>query len=172
MSGFHTRKMSTNKRTLGVFSRYHPGNKSMGRIGPRTSPYHPLPDLGIATLHVAQGNTWVDGMPTGDAEDLQVCVVAVILVVLYKTRGMIRPGRTRSRVLPSCALFTSSSSRTACCLARRMMASSSWNLRSISWRRVRALCCSRRMRSRSFLPCSSAMQGLCCHCWMRWGRIS
>ena len=33
-------------------------------------------------------------------------------------------------------------------------------------------CCSRRMRSSSFLPCSSAMHGLCCHCWMRCGRIS
>lgn len=42
------------------------------------------PDLGIATLHVTQGNSWVDGMSTGDAEDLQICVIAVILVVLQR----------------------------------------------------------------------------------------
>lgn len=53
-----------------------------------------------------------------------------------------------------------------------MMPSSSWNRFSISVSRMRADCCSRRIRSRSFLPCSSAMHGLCCHCWIRWGRIS
>lgn len=68
--------------------------------------------------------------------------------------------------------LTSSSCWTACCLALAMMPSSSWKRRSISVRRSRAFCCSRRIRSRCFLPCSSAMQGLCCHCWIRWGRIS
>lgn len=52
------------------------------------------------------------------------------------------------------------------------MPSSSWKRRSISVSRSRAFCCSRRMRSSCFFPCSSAMQGLCCHCWIRWGRIS
>ena len=69
-------------------------------------------------------------------------------------------------------LLTSSSCWTACCLALAMMPSSSRKRRSMSVRRIRALCCSRRMRSSCFLPCSSAMQGLCCHCWIRWGRIS
>lgn len=38
--------------------------------------------LSIATFHVTQGNSWVDGMPAGDAEDLQICVITVVLVVL------------------------------------------------------------------------------------------
>lgn len=63
--------------------------------------------------------------------------------------------------------LTSSSCWTACCLALAMMPSSSWKRRSISVRRSRAFCWSRRMRSSCFLPCSSAMQGLCCHCWIR-----
>ena len=33
-------------------------------------------------------------------------------------------------------------------------------------------CCSWWMHSSIFLPFSSAMQGLFCHCWKRWGRIS
>ena len=45
------------------------------------------PDLGIAALHVAQGNAWVDGVPAGDAEDLQVRVVTVTLVALRGRRG-------------------------------------------------------------------------------------
>lgn len=45
------------------------------------------PDLGVAALHVAQGNAWVDGVPAGDAEDLQVRVVTVALVALRGRRG-------------------------------------------------------------------------------------
>lgn len=67
--------------------------------------------------------------------------------------------------------LTSSSLHTACCLPRRMMASSSWKWRSMSFRWVWVSCCSRWMRSSIFLPCSSAMQGLFFHCSMRWGRI-
>ena len=52
------------------------------------------------------------------------------------------------------------------------MPSSSWKRFSMSVRRMRAFCWSLRIRSSCFLPCSSATQGLCCHCWIRWGRIS
>lgn len=44
---------------------------------------------------MAQGNTWVDGVPAGDAEDLQVCVVTVTLIALHGMEGIRRPGRTR-----------------------------------------------------------------------------
>lgn len=44
---------------------------------------------------MAQGNTWVDGVPAGDAEDLQVCVVTVALIALHGMEGMMRPDRPR-----------------------------------------------------------------------------
>lgn len=58
-------------------------------------------DLSIAALHVTQGNSGVDGMPTGDTEDLQIGVIAVILIVLHRSKGTMRPGRTPYRVLPT-----------------------------------------------------------------------
>lgn len=44
---------------------------------------------------MAQGNTWIDGVPAGDAEDLQVCVITVTLIALHGMEGMMRPGRTK-----------------------------------------------------------------------------
>lgn len=63
------------------------------------------PNLGIAALHVAQGNTWVDGVPTGNTEDLQVCVITVTLVALHGVEGTIRLGRTKYRPCPAAPLL-------------------------------------------------------------------
>lgn len=108
MSGSHTAGMNTKKRTLGALS-CHPSNKPVP-CGPTDTPELPTllgwpPDLSIATFHVTQGNSWVDGMPTGDAEDLQICVIAVILIVLHRLKGRMRPGRTSYWVLPTLRLL-------------------------------------------------------------------
>lgn len=44
-------------------------------------------------------------MPTGDTEDLQICVIAVILIVLCRLKGMMRPGRMSPWVLPALPLL-------------------------------------------------------------------
>lgn len=78
-------------------------------MGPDTlelsTPLGQPPDLSIAALHVTQGNSWVDGMPAGDTEDLQIRVIAVILIVLHRLKGMIRPGRSSYWVLPTLLLL-------------------------------------------------------------------
>ena len=43
------------------------------------------PPLKVPALHVAQGNTHIDGFPTGDTEDLQVDAVTTMFVVLHRT---------------------------------------------------------------------------------------
>lgn len=103
-SGSHSTGMNTKKRTLGALS-CHPSNKSVP-CGPTDTPELSTflgrpPDLSIATFHVTQGNSWVDGMPAGDAEDLQICVITVVLVVLHRLKGRMRLGRTSYWVLPT-----------------------------------------------------------------------
>lgn len=132
--------------------------------------------LSIASLHMSQSHLRIDWMAAGHAEDLQVCVLAVSFVHLRFTKQFDRLQlciwKRAADALKELKRRTSSSCWTACCLALAMMPSSSWKRRSISVRRSRAFCCSLRMRSSCFLPCSSAMHGLCCHCWIRCGRIS
>lgn len=136
---------------------------------------------------MSQRHFWIDGMTTRHTENLQVRVLAVTFIhlqietqnifSLMKKRYLCSSLKASHEQRPVSDFdkthrdvsrpLTSSSCCTACCLAFAMMPSSSWKRRSISVRRSRAFCCSRRMRSSCFLPCSSAMQGLCCHCWMR-----
>lgn len=137
--------------------------------------------LCVTSLHVPQRYFWIDRMTTRHTKDLQVCVITVAFIHLQRNKRDVNERSTSLVVFLTSSVkwrgsrgteLTSSSCWTACCLALAMMPSSSWKRLSISVRRSRAFCCSRRMRSSCFLPCSSAMQGLCCHCWMRWGRIS
>lgn len=74
---------------------------------PGASPHRPPPsgrhpDLGITALHVAQGNTWVDGVPAGDTENLQVRVIAVTLIALHGVEETMRPGGSRYWALRRC----------------------------------------------------------------------
>lgn len=90
-SGSRTGGASTNEGTVGVRCGPSPDGPPAPH-GPHdvptlSTPLGRHPDLGVAALHVAQGNAWVDGVPAGDAEDLQVRVVTVALIALRGRRG-------------------------------------------------------------------------------------
>ena len=78
-----------------ALARRHPRPQGPTDVPTPSAPSGRHPDLGVAALHVAQGNTWVDGVPAGDAEDLQVRVIAVTLIALHGVGGTMRPGGSR-----------------------------------------------------------------------------
>lgn len=104
-SGSHTGGVSTNGGNCGCMpcapARRHICPQGPNAVPTPSAPSGRHPDLGIAALHVAQGNSWVDGVPARDAEDLQVCVITVTLIALHRGEGTVRPGRTWYQA-PSC----------------------------------------------------------------------
>lgn len=104
----------------------HPAKNTLAPSSPCQCPY-----LGKAAFHVTQGDTHTGGVPTGDTEDLQVTAVPAIFAFLHRTVKQCREGMGRARYQVTFCFtlpipLTSSLLYTACCLPRRIMASSSW----------------------------------------------